>query len=67
MTEIVELFSTLYILEDEDIERAQEKAIGVFTDIDKDGDLEISMEEFIEMCKEDDEIIQTLEEVYEWI
>ena len=66
-TEIVELFSTFYIIEDEDIERAQEKAVWVFADIDKDGDLEISMDEFIEMCKEDDEIIKTLEEVYEWI
>ena len=67
LRELIEIFSTIYILEDEEIERALEKASDVFSNFDVEGDLEISREEFIAMCREDDEIIQTLEEAYEWI
>ena len=67
LAEIVEIFSTICILEDEETEKALEKATQVFWDIDREGDLEISKEEFIEMCRQDDGIIQTLKETHEWI
>ena len=67
LAEIIEIFSTIYILEDEETEKALEKAAQVFWDIDREGDLKISREEFIEMCRQDDGIIQTLKEPHEWI
>ena len=64
---MTEIFSTIYILEDEETEKALEKASQVFWDIDREGDLEISREEFIEMCRQDDGIIQALKETHDWI
>ena len=67
LAEIIEIFSTIYILEDEETEKALEKATQVFWDIDREGNFEISKEEFIEMCRQDDGIIDTLKETHEWI
>lgn len=67
LAEIIEIFSTIYIIEHEETEAALDKAAVVFSDMDRKGDLEISKEQFIEMCAIDEEIIKTLEETYEWI
>ena len=67
LAEIIEIFSTIYILEDEETEKALEKATQVFWDIDREGNFEISKEEFIEMCRQDDGIIETLKETHDWI
>ena len=67
LAEIIEIFSTIYILEDEEMEKALEKATQVFWDLDTEDDQEISREEFIAMCRQDDGIIQTLKETHEWI
>ena len=64
---MTEIFSTIFILEDEETEKALEKASQVFWDIDREGDLEISREEFIEMYRQDDGIIQALKETHDWI
>ena len=67
LAEVIEIFSTIYILEDEETEKALEKATQVFYDLDTEGDQEISREEFIAMCRQDNGIIQTLKETHEWI
>ena len=60
MSEMVELFGTLYLSEGLEKEAAVERAMKIFATLDIDNDGDVTEEEFVQGCLKDEELVMMM-------